>query len=71
LLRHSGRLRTVTCAASTSEEAQHGTPLFGAVPSAAIPAGIFQRHQSEIAGYLLAALKAVGFSDDQHEGPVR
>src|SRR5439155_13226368 len=27
-----------------------------------------QRHQSEIAGHLLPALKAVGFSDDQHEG---
>ena len=36
--------------------------------SAAIPAGVLQRHQPQIACYLLAALKAVGFSEDQHEG---
>src|SRR3989454_12707536 len=51
------------------QKAQHGTSLLGNVSqSAAIPAGVFQRHQSEIAGHLLPALKAVGFSDDQHEG---
>ncbi len=32
-----------------------------------IPAGVFQRHQSEIARHLLPARKAVGFSEDQHE----
>jgi hypothetical protein len=48
------------------QKTQHGTALFGNVSqSAAIPAGVFQRHQSEIARHLLPALKAVGFSDDQ------
>src|SRR5690349_13688173 len=51
------------------QKAQHGTTLLSNVSqSAAIPAGVFQRHQSEIAGHLLPALKAVGFSDDEHEG---
>jgi hypothetical protein len=51
------------------KKAQHGTALLGDVSqSGAIPAGVFQRHQSEIARHLLGALKAVGFSDDQHEG---
>jgi hypothetical protein len=33
-----------------------------------LPAGVFQRHQSEIAGHLLSALKALGVSEDQYEG---
>jgi hypothetical protein len=33
----------------------------------AIPAGVFQRHQSEIARHLLSALKAARIADDQYE----
>jgi hypothetical protein len=31
----------------------------------------FQRHQTEIARHLLAAVKALGLANDQHERPVR
>src|ERR1700745_35159 len=50
------------------QETQHRTPLFGDMPqSPPIATRVLQRHQSEIARYLLPALKPVGFSDDQHE----
>ena len=51
------------------QEAQDRTALLGDVSQPSpIPAGVFHRHQSEIAGHLLATLKAIGLSDDQHEG---
>jgi len=51
------------------QKAQHRTALLGNVSqSATIPAGVFQRHQSEIARHLFPALKAISLSDDQHEG---
>src|SRR6516162_733272 len=69
LLRHSGMLRAVTCAASTSKKTRHRTSLFGNMPQPSlIPAGVFQRHQAEIARNLLPTRKALGFPDDQHEG---
>src|ERR1700733_13305727 len=50
------------------QEAQYRTSLFGNVPQPSpISAGLFQRNQTEIAGHLLATLKAFGLSDDQHE----
>src|SRR6202162_1264897 len=51
------------------QETQHRTPLLGDMPQPSpIPAGVFQRHQSQIAGHLLATLKPIRFPDDQHEG---
>ena len=42
------------------QEAQDRTPLLGDVPQPpSISAGLFQRNQTEIAGHLLATLKAV------------
>ena len=50
------------------QEAQDRTSLLGDVSQPSpIPAGVFQWNQTEIAGHLLATLKAFGFSDDQHE----
>src|SRR5919108_258134 len=50
------------------QKTQHRTPLFGDMPEPSpIPAGVFQRHQAEIAGNLLPARKALGFPDDEHE----
>src|SRR5262249_45619426 len=51
------------------QETQHRTPLLGDVSQPSpISAGIFQRHQSEIARYLLPTLKAIPISEDEHEG---
>ena len=72
LLRHSGSLRTVTCAASTSRKRSSELPCFVMWPSRRrLPAGVFQWHQSEITRDLLAALKPVWSADDQHEGQRR
>ena len=50
------------------QEAQDRTPLFGDVSQpSSITIGFLKRNQAEIAGYLLATLKAFGLSDDQHE----
>ena len=50
------------------QETHHRTALFGDVPQASpVPTGIFQRHQSQIACHLLAAIKAFGLADDQHK----
>src|SRR5215831_20737596 len=68
LLRHTGRLRTVTCAASTSKKRTIELPCLVMSQSSTVPARFFQRHQSEIARHLLAAVKAFGVPDDLHEG---
>src|ERR1700685_2771141 len=50
------------------QEAQDRTALLGDVSqTSSIPAGVFQRNQTEVAGHLLATLKTFGFSDDQHK----
>ena len=50
------------------QETQDRTSLLGDVSQpSSISAGVFQRNQTEVAGHLLATLKAFGFSDDQHE----
>jgi|SRR5215472_8657559 len=67
-LRHLGLLRSVTWAASTSKKRSKPVTLFTDVPQlSSFAAGIFCRHQTEIAGNLLTAVKSVGFPDDQHE----
>jgi hypothetical protein len=50
------------------QEAQHRAPLFGNMPQPSpIPAGLFQRHQPQIARHLLAAAEPLRLADDQHE----
>jgi hypothetical protein len=50
------------------QEAQYRTALLGDVSEPSpIAAGVFQRHQSQIAGHLLAAVKPIRFPEDQHE----
>ena len=38
-----------------------------AAQNGCIAAGVFQRHQPQIAGHLLAAMKPIRIPDDQHE----
>src|SRR5205807_5656528 len=50
-------------------KAHHRTPLFGDVTQPSpISAGLFQRHQPEIARNLLPTLKSLCFPNDQHKG---
>jgi hypothetical protein len=51
------------------QEAQYRTALLGDMSQRpAIPAGVLQWNQTEIAGYLPPAWKAFCFPDDQDEG---
>jgi hypothetical protein len=50
------------------QETQYRTALLGDVSEPSpMAAGVFQRHQSQVAGHLLAAVKPIRFPDDQHE----
>ena len=54
------------------QETQQRVPLFRDVSQApSLPARIFQRHQPQITGDLLATLKPICSADDQHEGQCR
>src|SRR5208282_2848167 len=53
------------------EAQQHVALLADVSESASIPAGLFRRHQTHIAGDLLAAVKTFGSSDHQLESQCR
>ena len=56
----------------SQQESEQGTPLFGDVPQPLMTrTGVLLRDQPYIAADLLAALKSLGSSDDQHEGQRR
>src|SRR5262245_20282719 len=50
------------------QKARHRIALFGDVTqSPSLPTGLLQRHQPQVARHLLAALKTLRLTDNQHE----
>jgi len=68
LLRHSGRLRTVTCAASTSKNRNIELPCLVMCRSRRrFPLDSSSGTRPRRLGHLLARVKALVVADDQHE----